>query len=113
MTVESLDAGEQLAVVAARDQDLGVTTDGRLKEREGTRSKLVLLELGDFILAGLLSVGSGGRARRDATGKGVRQLVAGLAHKLPDFFVSTCARSGDTEGSYEIFAASAMVAGWR
>ena len=50
MAVESLDAGEDLAVVAAGDQDLCARADGGLEDGEGTGGELVLLDLGDFVL---------------------------------------------------------------
>ena len=50
MSIESLDTCEQLAVVAAGDQDLGVRADGGLEDRERAGGELVLLELGDFEL---------------------------------------------------------------
>ena len=52
MTVKSLDACQELAVVADADEDLGVRPYGGLKNREGTVGELVLLEEGDFELAG-------------------------------------------------------------
>lgn len=55
MTVEGLDAGEDLAVVSAGDQDLCARANGGLEDREGSGGELVLLDLGDFVLAaGLL-----------------------------------------------------------
>lgn len=51
MTVKRLYAGEQLAVVAAGNEDLGARADSGLQDGERTGSELVLLDLGDFILA--------------------------------------------------------------
>lgn len=51
MAVEGLNAGKKLAVVAARDQDLGVRAYGGLKKRKRPRSELVFLKLGNLILA--------------------------------------------------------------
>lgn len=48
VSVEGLYAGEQFAVVAAGDQDLGAVADGRLEDGEGSGSELVLLDLGDL-----------------------------------------------------------------
>jgi hypothetical protein len=45
MTVECLDTCENLAVVSARDQDLGARADGGLEDGEGTGCELVLLDL--------------------------------------------------------------------
>jgi hypothetical protein len=45
MAVECLHACENLAVVSARDQDLGARADGGLEDGEGTGSELVLLDL--------------------------------------------------------------------
>lgn len=53
MAVEGLDTGEDLAVVAAGDQDLGAGTDCGLENGEGTGGELMLLDLGDFILSQL------------------------------------------------------------
>lgn len=52
MPIERLDAGEELAVVAARDQDLGVRAHSGLEDGERAASELMLLEGGDFELAG-------------------------------------------------------------
>ena len=51
MSVESLDTSEQLAVVAAGNEDLGVRANSGLEDREWAGGELVLLELGDFELA--------------------------------------------------------------
>lgn len=48
VSVEGLDAGEQFAVVAAGDQDLGAVADGSLQDGEGSGGELVLLHLGDL-----------------------------------------------------------------
>ena len=53
MSVESFDAREQFAVVAAGDQDLGVLAYGGLEEREGAGGEFVLFEEADFVLAGM------------------------------------------------------------
>jgi hypothetical protein len=52
--VECLDAREELAVVADRDEDLVVRADCRLQYREGSRCELVLLEERDLVLAAWL-----------------------------------------------------------
>jgi len=49
MSVEGFYAREQFAIVAARDEDLGVGADSGLKDGERTRGKFVFFELGDFI----------------------------------------------------------------
>jgi hypothetical protein len=51
VTVERFDAGEDFAVVSARDQDLGARADGGLEDREGSSGELMLLNLSNFILA--------------------------------------------------------------
>lgn len=51
VAVKGLDASEQLAVVADGDQDLDVGADGSLQDGQGTGRELVLLELGNLILA--------------------------------------------------------------
>lgn len=52
MAVKSLDTGEYLAVVSARDKDLCSRADGSLEDGERTGGELMLLDLGNFILAG-------------------------------------------------------------
>jgi len=52
VTVESLYTGEQFAVVAAGNENLGARADSRLQDGERAGSELVFLDLGDFILAG-------------------------------------------------------------
>jgi hypothetical protein len=49
VTVEGLDASEDLAVVSARDQDLGTRADGGLENGEGPGGELVLFDLCDFV----------------------------------------------------------------
>lgn len=51
MSVKSLDAGQQLAVVAAGDQDLGVCAGGGLQEGERAGGELVLLNESNLIFA--------------------------------------------------------------
>ena len=51
MPIERLDARQQLAVVAAGDQDLCVAAHGRLQDRQGPGRELVLFQEGDFVLA--------------------------------------------------------------
>jgi hypothetical protein len=56
VTVECLDAGEDLSVVSAGDQDLCARADGGLEDGEGSGGELVLFNLGDFVLAARLLV---------------------------------------------------------
>lgn len=49
VSVKSLDTGQQLAVVSAGNQDLGVCAGGGLEERQGTGGELVLLNQSDLI----------------------------------------------------------------
>ena len=49
MPVEGLYAREELAVVADRDEDLGVAAHSGLEYAQGAGGELVLLELGDLI----------------------------------------------------------------
>lgn len=49
VSVKSLDTGQQLAVVSAGNQDLGVCAGGGLEERQGTGGELVLLDESDLI----------------------------------------------------------------
>lgn len=51
VTVERLDTGEELAVVAAGNQDLGVVAGSGLQQRQRTCGKLMLFDEGDFIFA--------------------------------------------------------------
>ena len=49
VAIKSLDTRQQLAVVAARNQDLGVGARGGLQEREGAGAELMLFDEGDLI----------------------------------------------------------------
>lgn len=49
MSVKGLDTGQQLAVVTAGDQHLGVCAGGGLQERERAGGELVLFDLSDLI----------------------------------------------------------------
>ena len=51
MTIECLDASEELPVVAKRDQHLCARTNGGLENRKRTGGELVLFDLRDFVLA--------------------------------------------------------------
>ena len=62
MTVEGLDTGEELAVVANGDEDLVVGSDGGVEDAEGTGGELVLFKLGNLVL----SVGEVSGVRRIA-----------------------------------------------
>lgn len=55
VSVESLDARQELAVVSDGDEDLGVAADGGLEDGEGSGAELVLLELGDLVLGELVT----------------------------------------------------------
>jgi hypothetical protein len=58
VTVESLHAGEQLAVVSAGDEYLCAGADSSLQDGKRTSRKLVFLDLGDLIFAaGQVSTG--------------------------------------------------------
>jgi hypothetical protein len=56
VTIECLDAGEQFAVVAARDQDLCARPDGGLEDRKRSCGELMLFDLCNFVLAGKVSI---------------------------------------------------------
>ena len=56
MTVEGLDTCKDLSVVSAGNQDLCARADGGLEDGEGPGGELVLLNLGNFVLAALVSV---------------------------------------------------------
>jgi len=49
VSVKCLDTGQQLAVVAAGDQDLGVRAGGGLQQGQRTGGELVLLNKSDLI----------------------------------------------------------------
>jgi hypothetical protein len=55
VTIEGLDASKDLAVVSAGDQDLCARADGGLEDGEGSSGELVLLDLGDFVFAVIVS----------------------------------------------------------
>lgn len=56
MSVESLDACEQLAVVSDGDEDLNVRAHGGLKNGQRSSRELVLLELSNLVLTNRWSV---------------------------------------------------------
>lgn len=64
MTIKCLDAGKQLAVVTARDEDLGTCADSGLEDGEGAGGELVLFDLSDLVLAALDVSGRYWRERR-------------------------------------------------
>jgi hypothetical protein len=49
VAIEGLDAGEQLSVVAAGDQDLGVVADGGLQDGKWAGGELMLLQKGNLV----------------------------------------------------------------
>lgn len=55
VAVKSLDAGEQLAIVAAGNEDLVVIAHRGLEDGEGPGGEFVLLDLGDFVLGQLVA----------------------------------------------------------
>lgn len=57
MTVKRLDPREELAVVPARDQNLGVGACCGLQEGQGTRGHFMFLHESDLIFTGPESVG--------------------------------------------------------
>jgi hypothetical protein len=56
VAVEGFDSGEELAVVAARDQDLAVGAGCGLEDGEGACGELVGFEEGDFVFSVIGSV---------------------------------------------------------
>ena len=82
MTVECLDAGEDLAVVAAGNQDLCARADCGLENGQGSGGELVLLDLSDLILAAQRLVV---RIGLEDLGGFIRQFRPGLGEKLPVF----------------------------
>jgi len=55
VTVERLDAGEDLAVIPTRNEDLGARSNGGLEDGEWTGGKLMLFDLRNFVLGQLLT----------------------------------------------------------
>jgi hypothetical protein len=51
VTVESLDAREDFAVVAARDQDLRARANGGLEDGQRSSGKLMFFNLRDFVFS--------------------------------------------------------------
>lgn len=51
MAIEGLDARQQLAVVAARDEHLGVRAHGGLEDGERAGCEFVFFQLGDLVFA--------------------------------------------------------------
>lgn len=78
MPVECLHASEQLSVVSARNQDLGVGSDGGLEDRERAGGKFMLFELGDFVFS-VLEVSINFVVARL---KNVRELVSWLCQQF-------------------------------
>ena len=64
VSVEGLDAAEELLVVAHHDQHLGVVLDGIDQHRQRTRAELLLL--GDLVLGLGAGGGRSGGGRREA-----------------------------------------------
>lgn len=81
MAIEGLDAGEELAVVADGDEDLGVRAHGGLEDGEGAGGEFVFFELGDFVFPVLLTRVRNG-ACRGSWGGNVRELVARLGEEF-------------------------------
>ena len=85
VAVKGLDAGEQLAVVAARDQNLVVRAHRRLEYRKRAGRELVLLELSDLVLgelgAGLVDEGGhcGGDVECGVGGESWELVVVAMA----------------------------------
>jgi hypothetical protein len=49
VSVKGLDTGQELAVVSARDQNLGVRAGGGLQKRQRASGQLMLLDKSDLI----------------------------------------------------------------
>lgn len=98
--VEGLDARQQLAVVADRDEHLRVRPHRRLEDRERAGGELVLLELGDLVLAGkrlgmFLQRRGGRECPGVAGGRGrVRELVSRLREEFSAVLVSGWTQGG-------------------
>jgi hypothetical protein len=75
VTIEGFDAGEKLAVVPARDQDLGARAYSGLEDGQRPGGELVLFNLRDLILPGTELANT---ASCVVEHRYVRQLVAGL-----------------------------------
>lgn len=92
VAVKGLDAGEQLAIVADRDENLDMGPDGGLQDGQRPRGELVLLQLRNLVLA----MGPGNTLAKDALERlrawrrevrdrteCVRELRARLGQQLP------------------------------
>ena len=51
MTVESFDSRQELAVVATRDENLGMRTDSGLKDRKGPGGEFVFFKQSNLVLS--------------------------------------------------------------
>ena len=51
MAIEGLDAGEELAIIAARDEDSGVGAGGGLEDGERAGGQFVGFDERDFVLS--------------------------------------------------------------
>lgn len=80
VTIEGFYTGKQLAVVSARNEDLGACADGRLQDGERTGCELVLLNLCDFIFPRFVVSGSFTSVGAHCS---VRQLGPRLGEQLP------------------------------
>ena len=93
VAVEGLDARQQLAVVAHRDEHLRVRAHGGLQDREGAGGELVLLELGDLVLASVRM--SARLAVRAGMEEGVvRELVSRLGEEFSGGWLAAWMRGG-------------------
>lgn len=104
MAVEGLDARQQLAVVAARDQHLRVRAHSGLQDRERARRELVLFKGGDFKLAGgrvstlcvyrgegvMFWWGEGRGVYGGGGGRSVREFITRLGEELSRIWLVLC-----------------------
>jgi hypothetical protein len=81
VTVEGLDAREDFAVVAARDQDLRARANGGLEDGQRSSGKLMLLDLRDFVFS--MQQSEPECYMGDGKLVDVRQLLSRLCEQLP------------------------------
>jgi hypothetical protein len=80
VTIECFDTGEELSVVAKRDQNLCARTNGGLEDGKRSGGELVLFDLRDFVLARQQSAL---RVRCWGAMECIRQLGTRLGEQLP------------------------------
>jgi hypothetical protein len=108
MTIECLDAGENLSVVSAGNQDLCARANGGLEDGEGSGGELVLFNLSNFVLAGRSQCLEG-----SCGAQGVRTSApTGASRGALCSLISACHVSERKLATYWIFA-STILSTWK